>query len=585
MYYIGITFVAVTYCYFGILLISIVHNTPFLYLPNLILFIPICIINVAILVFYTKRQSDQFIHTSEALCKVFQCHSRTFYWIYIDILAVIVPYLLLLPFFVILIKVYKYFAYKSYYKSKFKKDTIADDIKSQELGSPSLPGSVHNSFNHSQVSHHSHHSLSHPSHVLQPPSPHVPPTGLKYDSPHNAPLAEDPLISLDNIEHIISNSEDEKSPKLSDNGPTSTLLNAGHIVIDRKERAENRYELPNTIRTTLKPNRISCCYCLRSIFSIKKLYWLFIPPCQDQLNTLKLYSYTLIYVIGILSLFTTQYFIAQINQDNIQNYFIQIYLIVRCIIFPQKQIMKHIARKIDALRLNFVDEENVFGYSAIGSAEEDQVESIPFRDQISFEYFTEYFLVYLYYDTYRYLFVAQNIDPFLFMGTMIIHFGFNILDNIFRSSHWYWSCTFDYQRDHLDDNKCLICVRRDLSEEKEWRLRITADINVQFIACCVNTIFWILVIPSQLDYWKDVYNIDVKKAYIYISISFGVDLVAFLIYFIWYMFKHKANIFKPFIAIYIRHQWKLVCCIAIVSGTLSQKWYFLLENFKALSDY
>ncbi len=194
------------------------------------------------------------------------------------------------------------------------------------------------------------------------------------------------------------------------------------LSFDRKERNENCDSLPNTIRTTLKPNRISFCYCLKSIFSIKKLYWLFIPPCQDQLNTFKLYSYTLIYVIGVLSLFTTQYFIAEIKQNNIQNYFIQIYFIVRCIIFPQKQIMKYIARKIDELRLNFVDEENVFGYNAIESCDENQLisktndlQSIPFRDQISFEYFTEYFLVYLYYDTYhRYLFVAQKIDLFIF---------------------------------------------------------------------------------------------------------------------------------------------------------------------------
>ncbi len=120
---------------------------------------------------------------------------------------------------------------KNYYKSKYKKDTMAGDSKSQELGSPSIhSSSIHNNSNQ--------HSLSHPSHnLLQPPSPHVPPTGIEYDtidSPHNAPLGH-MSHSLDNIEHIIANANEEddelKSPKLSDNGPTSTLLHARHIVI------------------------------------------------------------------------------------------------------------------------------------------------------------------------------------------------------------------------------------------------------------------------------------------------------------------------------------------------------------------
>ena len=388
-------------------------------------------------------------------------------------------------------------------------------------------------------------------------------------------------------------------------------------------------------QTTSKTSMTNKCDVVKEYVSM--IYDCLIPNISMSFYIIQIYVYIVIYFPCLVVISVFIYYIGQINPHVVELDFDTVFLIVMIVFAVLKWFIKRIARIIDTFKIafpqSFIYFENMYNSTKLvtvnntsnnvndytnnnnnnDSDNDNEINITRIRLSVvipsnnngsknvdsnninnntnfnsdennnasmSLEYFSEFLLSYLYWDSYRYLFICQNIKLSSFIISSILHIMSETFVIIARTSDYYINTSINIQNNskykHFrKKNRCLSFVLPvATSNDIQWRNRISIDLMAHFNSSTMVGLFWLINIIVQQDVYKDI-GINVNQSFVYLFVSIMIDLSIFTFYAIWFYIKYdKMLIITPFVSIYKLNKWKYVWSVAVVGAVYGQQWFY-----------
>eukprot|EP01084_Bolivina_argentea_P005484 10333_1 len=283
---------------------------------------------------------------------------------------------------------------------------------------------------------------------------------------------------------------------------------------------------------------------------------------------LHLYAcYVLVYCLVLTLLYFIIFVINICLSETIDKYFEVIYYILLISTTFLKYILKKIARKIDFYRtLDEYENNNTF--------------------EISLELFTEYLISTIYWLNYRGLLIYHQsaISFSMFLYTKSSHILSESWETIVRPSQFYYNVSGFMQNWLISKAGNKLNNIYDDSTDSQWRYRLSVDITIHFLVSILSGLFLLITLliwkyfGIHLDFKGQNEDLDLSNSTIdntteyqflyYLTITISVDLVYFIIIWIFWHLYWNINLFQIFVVVYEFNKKRMIIgCVAVFCVT------------------
>ena len=294
----------------------------------------------------------------------------------------------------------------------------------------------------------------------------------------------------------------------------------------------------------------------------------------DQVNwNSHLYSFCLhfafiwtLLIFFLLLFFNTEIFYFYTTNINYYFYFL---LISTSFV---KLIFKWIGRKMDI--------DNMNRRSRHSHPSSNNNNNNKWYHRISMEMFCEFFVNYVYFQSYYDMFIyelsSSTIDHVLLL--IVQHLISESVQSIVRSSQWYFTQTTKLQKKF--ENYCdkmknknvknfaqgILNKLDDQSNLNQWKIRHSIDSTIRFVGLFCAFVYFTIqfnVIPH--DHWRVSNKSDYYNALFYFCLSFSCDLIYFLLWFVFNYYCNSFNALRPFVCTCVAHDINIIWLLLIMS--------------------